>query len=297
MSLIDRLAGVFAPVVTPFEGGALRLDYLGENLDALGGSSLAGYMALGSNGEFRSLGEDEQDEVLRVFADRAGEKLVMVGTSGESAREVIRRTNRVASMGFECAVVLSPGYFAKHMSDEALRGFYIAVADETRIPLVLYNAPQFTGGVELKPKLVADLAKHPNIVGLKDSGKSGPFSLLAQLGSKAEFAVLAGSTGFFYPSLHVGARGGVLSPANVVPDACVELYEKFVAGDYPSALDLHERLSRLNQAVSGAYGVAGVKAAVTAAGMRGGEPRLPLLPVAPERVAGIAQALRAAGFE
>jgi 4-hydroxy-2-oxoglutarate aldolase len=288
----DRLSGVFVPVVTPFASEALRPEFLRSNLQSLGSSSVAGYLALGSNGEFRSLSEAEQDRVLEVFSEVRGDKVVMVGTSGESAVETIRRTKRVASMGFAYASVLPPSYFAKQMSDSALSAFFNAVADGATIPIVLYNAPQFANGVQIKAGVIAELAGHPNIVGVKDSSKPGPGALLAALDPDVDFAVLAGSTNFFYPSLHLGAVGGVLSLANALPEACSELYSRFRAGDFSGAHALHRRLVQLNQAVSGKHGVAGVKAATTVAGMQGGEPRLPLSPLSPAEYSALERALR-----
>lgn len=289
------LEGVFAPVVTPFESGELRLDYLRSNLETLAGSSLAGYLALGSNGEFRTLNETERMRVLEVFADCKGEKIVMAGACAESTVETVRLCNQVADFGFEYASVLPPSYFAKLMRDEVLYRYFSAVADSSRVPIVLYTAPQFTGGIEIGADLALRLASHPNIAGIKDSSKPGPGALLAQLEQNAEFAVLAGSTNFFYPSLHLGATGGVLSLANAVPEACVELVRLFGAGKFPEALRQHRLLVQLNRAVSGKHGVAGVKAAVTIAGMNGGEPRPPVAPLSPEAVSELEETLRSAG--
>ena len=120
--------------------------------------------------------------------------------------------------------------------------------------------------------------------------------LLTELDPDEDFSVLAGGINFFYSSLHVGAAGGVLSLANVVPDACTELYDLFVRGMYDRARDLSAGLIRLNHPISGAWGVAGVKAAMDLVGLRGGRPREPLTPVPAEATAQIKQALMNEGF-
>jgi 4-hydroxy-2-oxoglutarate aldolase len=143
--------------------------------------------------------------------------------------------------------------------------------------VLLYNAPKFTGGISLTPRAVGRLAAHPNIVGMKDSSDTGPAAILAELDTiRCEFTTLAGSANFLYPALHLGAVGGVVSLANPLPDDCCRLYRLFREEKYGQARELHHRLVRLNRAVSGSFGVAGVKAAMDLLGFRGGEPRSPL---------------------
>lgn len=274
-----RFSGVFAPVVTPFRNDLPDLDALRYNLRYLNTTQLKGYLALGSNGEYRSLSETEQLQVLEVFAEEKGEKLVMVGSGWESTHVTIERSNQVVSMGFEAISVLTPSYFAKLMNAEVLRGFYRRIADTVLLPMFLYNAPGFAGGVQISPDVVAELAQHPNIIGMKDSSPAGPARYLRVLTDAEDFAVLAGSANFFYPTLHIGASGGVLSLANIIPELCCELFTLFQNGSYNEAVRLHFRLSRVNEGVSGKWGVAGVKAAMDLLGLKGGDPRHPLPPL------------------
>ena len=292
----DRLSGVFAPVVTPFGEDALKLDDLRFNLKRLSESSLTGYLALGSNGEFRSLSDAEQMEVLEVFAAQKGYKVVMVGTACESTTQTIEKSKSAATMGFDYVSVLTPSYFAKKMDGAALRRYYERIADAVTVPVLLYNAPGFAGGVQIPPKTVAKLADHQNIVGMKDSSPAGPARFLTQVGDREDFFVLAGSANFFYPSLHIGAVGGIISLANALPESCCELYRMFLEGRYTEALTLHDRLARLNGAVSGISGVAGVKAAMDLTGYRGGEPRHPLVTLDEEGRASIRAAFADEGF-
>ncbi len=274
-----NLSGVFAPVVTPFRCDEVALEDLRFNLRKLSQTSLTGYLALGSNGEFRSLSDREQTQVLEVFAQEKGRKVIMVGTGCESTRQTIEKSKAAAKMGFVCVSILTPHYFTRGMDGPTLRDYYERIADSVDIPVVLYNAPGFAGGVEIPPQTVLELSRHPNIIGIKDSSPTGAGKFLACLDPAEDFAVLAGSANFFYPALHLGAAGGVLSLANILPEPCCELYGLFEQGRYNEAKSLHFRLARLNQAISGAWGVAGVKAAMNLAGFRGGEPRHPLKPV------------------
>jgi 4-hydroxy-2-oxoglutarate aldolase len=295
-SIKEKLSGIFAPVVTPFEDDKLLLDCLIENIRKLNHTGLTGYLALGSNGEFRSLSDEEQLKILEVFAREKGGKVVMAGTACESTKQTIEKTKTAAGMGFDFASILTPSYFAKRMTDEVLIGYFSRIADSSPIPVLLYNAPGFAGGVQVSIKAVKQLASHGNIVGMKDSSPAGPNKFLVQLGRSDDFYILAGSADFLYPSLHLGATGGIVSLANALPEPCCELYRLFQEGVYDKALDLHFRLMRLNNAVSGTYGVAGVKGAMDAAGFKGGEPRHPLLPLTDSQKEEIRTRIIAEGF-
>jgi 4-hydroxy-2-oxoglutarate aldolase len=291
-----KLSGVFAPVVTPFSSDELTLNDLRFNLQKLNKTDLAGYLALGSNGEFRSLTDKEQIRVLEVFAQEKGGKVVMVGTGCESTKQTMEKSKLVCKMGFDYVSVLTPCYFAKQIDGDVLKSHYERIADSIDIPVLLYNAPGFTGGVKIPSQTVVELSRHPNIAGTKDSSLEGPAKLLSCLDPAEDFHVLAGSVNFFYPCLHLGATGGVISLANALPDSCCDLYRLFKEGKYDEAKTLHFRLCRLNQAVSGAWGVAGVKAAMDIMGFRGGQPRQPLGTVTNDAVEEIRRQIVNEGF-
>jgi 4-hydroxy-2-oxoglutarate aldolase len=291
-----KLSGVFAPVVTPFGGDELALDDLRFNLQKLNETELTGYLALGSNGEFRSLNDKEQIQVLEVFAEEKGDKVVMVGTGCESTKQTIEKSKLVCEMGFDYVSVLTPCYFAKQIDGDVLKSHYERIADSIDVPVLLYNAPGFTGGIRIPVQTVVELSRHPNIAGMKDSSPEGPAKLLARLDPEKDFHVLAGSANFFYPCLHLGIPGGVVSLANALPEPCCDLYRLFTQGKYDKARMLHFKLSRLNQAVSGKWGVAGVKAAMDIIGYKGGSPRHSLMAVTKEAVEEIKRQIVSEGF-
>ena len=291
-----KLLGVFAPVVTPFSSDELALDDLRSNLRKLNETELTGYLALGSNGEFRSLNDKEQIQVLEVFAEEKRDKVVMVGTGCESTKQTIEKSKLVCEMGFDYVSVLTPCYFAKQIDGAVLKSHYDRIADSIDVPVLLYNAPGFTGGMRIPAKTVVELSRHPNIAGMKDSSPEGPAKLLARLNPDEDFHVLSGSANFFYPCLHLEIPGGVVSLANALPDPCCDLYKLFKQGKYDEARMLHFKLSRLNQAVSGKWGVAGVKAAMDIMGFKGGSPRHPLRAVTKEAAEEIKRQIVSEGF-
>ena len=278
-----KLAGVFAPISTPFapnedvDHGALRF-----NLARYAESGILGYLALGSNGENRSLAEDEKLRVLDDVVRHKGDgQVVLAGAAYDGQREAERFLAAASDLGADFGLVLSPGYFRAQMKDDVLYRFFSSLADEARIPILLYNAPGFCG-VTLGPDLVGRLAAHGNIVGIKDSASSGIEDFLRF--QSPGFHVLAGSANFLFRAMAGGSPGGTVSLANSFPALALQLFECGRERDEVRGVPLQARVSRINAAISGTHGVAGVKAAMTLAGFRGGIPRRPLLALQPAQV-------------
>lgn len=269
------------PLVTPFHAnGALDLAAFEANLEAYAAFDLGGYLVLGSNGEAASLEQEEKLVLVRVARAGAGSRLLLAGTGLESTRATVAFTSRVAEAGVDAVLVLTPHYYKPQMTAEALIRHFEAVADASPIPVLLYSVPQFTG-LPFAPGVAAALAKHPNVRGMKES--SGDIGLLARILSAVPqgFQVACGSATVFYPALCLGAPAGVLAVACCAPGPAVALHRAFEAGDHARARRLHDVLLPLAIAVTGTWGVAGLKAAMDAAGFRGGAARAPLLPVPP----------------
>jgi len=291
----DRLSGVFAPITTPFnKEGDLLLEELSSNIQRLNSSRLRGYLVLGTNGEFRSLSGSEHVEVLKTAVKTASsDKVIMAGTGAESTKVSIELCHQAAEIGAHYGSLITPFFFAKKMSDAALIQHFIQVAENSPIPVLLYNNPGVTG-ITMSTTVVKEVSSHPRIVGMKDSS---PGNLSAYiLNSKPQFSLLAGSANFFFTGLLMGAVGGVLSLANAFPEPCCKLYDLGVKGQLKEGRELQFQLMELNQKVSGKFGVAGVKAAMDFAGFYGGPPRAPLLPLTPEEKKKLREDLVASGF-
>jgi dihydrodipicolinate synthase/N-acetylneuraminate lyase len=161
------------------------------------------------------------------------------------------------------------------MDGDALFGHYMAVADASPVPVLMYNFTAMTG-VDLEPETVGRLAVHPNIVGIKESG--GSVDRIAALVSAVPptFAVLTGSASTFHAALRAGACGGILALACLLPEACVSLFKLERSGRDDDARALQERLTSMAKLFSGGLGVAGLKAALLLKGTDTGQPRSPL---------------------
>jgi 4-hydroxy-2-oxoglutarate aldolase len=297
MTSSPSLAGVIPPVATPFTpAGDMDLDGLQFNLERLNREPLAGYVLGGSNGEFSSLSIDERLKVVELARQvTPRDRLLIAGSGLESTRGTIELTERVAKLGADVAIVVTPGYFRAKMSAAALEAHFTQVADASPIPVLLYSVPANTG-VDLPAAAVAKLARHPNIIGLKDSG--GDITKIGQMinDTPAGFQILAGSAGFLLASLTLGAVGGVMALANIAGRQLHELYACFQSGDLAGARAVQLPLIALNTAVTARFGVAGLKAAMEMAGYKGGAPRAPLLPLAEEDWATLRQIMEQAGM-
>lgn len=271
-----KLSGVMPPITTPFQDGKLALDKLKNNFQKWDKTGLSGYLVLGSNGEAVYLNEKEKMKVVEISRESIHtSKIMLVGTGMESTQETIQFTNQVAKMGADYALVVTPSYFKGSMKPQILYDHFIAVAESSRIGILIYNVPQFTG-INLDPEVVAKLSEHPNIIGIKDSsGNIGQLSEIIHLSQKG-FAVFVGSAPVFFPALCIGAVGGILAVANVVPQECVQIQNLFNKGKMGEARALQSRLTPLAKAVTTKYGIGGLKMAMDLAGYFGGNPRLPL---------------------
>lgn len=274
----EHLKGVFLPVTTPFNRD-MSVDYgaLKVNIHLYAKSGVHGYLVLGSNGENRCLNEDEKRQVLhKIIEYKHPNQFVMTGCIYDSTVQTVEFMQFAKDAGSDFATLLTPSYFRKQMTHPVLVDYFTECADSVDIPVLLYNAPGFTG-VELDVETVEVLSKHPNIVGMKDSAPAG-IERFCELNSD-NFSVMAGSAGFFYPAMQMGCPGGVMSLGNAIPDAALNFYELALRGETEEGRAMHERFKAANKKISGTYGVPGVKAAMDICGLAGMLPRRPLKPL------------------
>lgn len=274
-----QLHGVYAPIATPFAGGEIAYDKLDANLRFWLESDLSGIVVMGSNGEFVLLSAQEKEKLTRfVCAQAKGKKPVIVGTGAESTAETIRLNEMAADAGADAVLVVTPNYYKGDMTESNLFRFYTDVADVSKLPVILYNMPRNTG-INISAKLAVELGKHPNVIGIKDSG--GNIVQITDMIRNAPegFSVFAGSASYLYTSLALGATGGTLALANIFPNECVRLQSLVEAGRMSEARDLQMILMESNNAVTAKWGIPGLKAAMDMIGLYGGLPRPPLMPL------------------
>lgn len=271
------LQGIIIPAVTPFRADeSVDLDAFAANLVRWGGTDVVGYMVLGTNGEFRSLSDEESRRVIRQAVADKGGKTLIAGVGRDSEHHTLEFLGSLDLGGVDYVSVLTPHYFAKAMTGPALADYYTAIADASPVPVLIYVAPGYANGVLVPPDVLADLADHPNIAGIKDTSSSSMADYMRAAGGRDDFAVIAGSLNTIMTALEHGGPGGIVSAANYLPAECARLTTLWHAGERGRALAYYQALSRLAKATGAAGGVAGVKASMDARGYSGGAPRRPV---------------------
>ncbi len=270
------LRGVFPPLPTPFTDDELDEGVLHETVTSLMETRLSGLLVLGTNGESFLVEPGEADRIVRIARDAmpAG-RLLLAGTGCDSTRATVDACRRAGDHGATHALVRPPTSYTRFMTQDVLMDHYERVADASPIPVLLYNQPAVFGA-ELAAPTIAGLARHDNIVGLKDS--SGNIVHVTDVLARVpdDFSVLTGVAAMTYAALLSGTTGSIVAVANVTPNLCVELFDYVMTGQLHKALALQRALAPLARAVTVQYGVAGLKAAMSLAGYRGTSPRLPL---------------------
>ena len=271
--------GIFAALTTPFEGDEVSLGHMKENLEKYNRTGLAGYVILGSTGEAVFLTDDESERVIAAAVETASpDKIIIAGTSHESAKHTIELSNRAADVGVRAVLIKPPHYYKSRLNHESLRSFYLTVAEHVKVPVLIYNFPQ-SCVISVDPPLVVELARHANISGIKDS--SGALANLTEVlpRVKPDFDFLIGAGSIVLPGLMMGASGGILAMAAAVPGLCVKLYELFQDGAIEAAKKLQLDLVPINKVLTQTLGIPAIKYALDIQGFHGGPPRLPLLPL------------------
>jgi 4-hydroxy-2-oxoglutarate aldolase len=289
-----KLQGIFPPIATPFDhNGNIYANKVQHNVEKWNRTALSGYVVMGSTGESVMLTVDEKQTMWELAAKYAApDKLLIAGTGVESVRETVCLTNRAAKMGYKAAMVRTPFYYKNLVNRaEAQILYYRAVADQSRIPLIIYNWPQATG-VDIPVEAVVAISEHPNVIAIKES--SGNLEKVMQMIREVRegFQVLVGSAPTLWPSLLMGACGAILAYANAAPYSVIAIWEAFRTREEAAGLDWQNRIGRASQLVTTKYGVPGLKYAMDLNGYYGGPPRLPLVPPTAEAKREIEEAFR-----
>jgi 4-hydroxy-tetrahydrodipicolinate synthase len=284
--------GVFPAIITPFQKGSrpdLDLEGLRENVKWLVEQGVHGIVPCGSTGESATMSHKEHEKVVEETVDVVNGRIpVLAGTGSNNTEEAVLLTKAAKNIGADGVLVISPYYNKPNKS--GLKKHYTKIAD-LDIPVVMYNVPGRTGQ-NLEVDLVKDLAKHPNIVGIKEA--SGNLAQMWQIieGTRDEnFKVISGDDNLTLPLLQLGGVGVISVAANVEPKLMVEMYEAFRKGNYMKARDIHFRLEPLFRDLFIDTNPIPVKKAVGLRGMAAGPVRLPLDDLDSDRTAKLQKTL------
>merc|ERR1711868_98484 len=303
-----NISGIWPPIPTPFlptkESLNNGIDYsaLKENIAKWSQFGFKGLTVQGSNGSYPYLLTSERIELIEIVKecidelDSDNRLMLMAGAGAESTIETKNICEAMSLAGADCLLVVTPSFYKNAMTNAALIKHFTEVADASEKPIVIYNVPANTG-LDMPAEAIAELADHPNICGVKDSG--GDIAKIGQILFLTEgkrFQVLAGSASFLYAAVSLGASGGVCALANVLGKEVVDLYEATVNGEHKRAVALQKRLIGPNQAVTKQFGVPGLKAAMDQYGYNSAHLRAPLQNASPAVVETVKKIFRQSQF-
>lgn len=257
-------------------------------------AGLKGVVVNGSTGEAALLDARER-EALGAWARAQvrGDRWLIIGVGAESTRTTIQYAETAGEVGADAVLVVAPHYFGSNMTEEALRSHYLRVADESTSPVILYNIPKYMH-FRLSKSLVGELARHENIIGIKDSSgdRDSLTDYLAAQGD--EFTALTGSGQLWGTAVQMGAKAGILAVSLFAPALTTAVYDAAMRKDAATADSLQALLTPLAKTIVGELGPAGVKAAMDIVGLKGGQPRSPLQPLSKTDLDRVRQLLREA---
>ena len=296
----SKLDGIIIPAVTPFDQkGDVRLDWFEHNLSRWSNTAVREMMVLGTNGEFRSLSDDEARSLIAAAAKRRGDKTLIAGV-GRTIHPIDRLEfiDSIARAGgrVDYVSVLPPHYFREgDVARRTHRALLTGCRSGVPFPVLLYVAPGYSNGLVIPPSVVSHLADNPNIVGIKDTSTDQLTAYMLAAGKRADFSVLAGTMNTIMTDLFFGGPGGVVSAANYFPNECSGIVGDFRFGRTDQALDAYRRLQRLIEITGGMSGVASLKACMNLLGYKAGFPRRPLAPLSAQGQADISSGIGRCG--
>ena len=288
-------SGSLVAIVTPMtEGGALDWPAWDRLMDFHLGAGTDGIVVAGTTGESPALSLDEIEELTRRAVARCRGRLkVIVGAGTHSTATTVARTGTLSRLGVDAVMLVTPYY--NKPPQEGLYRHFMAAADASAVPLILYNVPSRTG-VDLLPATVARLARHPRIAALKEAtGQLGRARELLSL--LPGFTVLSGDDATAIDLMSAGAKGVISVTANVAPRAVREACAAALAGDFVMARAIDATLQPMHKDLFVEANPIPVKWAVARMGLMGNAIRLPLVELAAVHHETVLRAMNAAGIK
>jgi len=268
-------SGSLCAIVTPFKNGKIDEEKLAALVEFQIKNGTKGIVPCGTTGESATLSHEEHHRVIKIVVDTvAGRVPVIAGTGSNSTDEALSLTRFAKESGANAAILITPYYIKP--TQEGLYRHYRKIADDVDIPQILYNVPARTG-VSINPETVERLARHPNIVAIKDV--TGSIDYASEIRSRCDITILSGNDSLNLPLLSIGAKGAISVAANVIPRLVSDMIDSFLSGDTKKAEEIHKKIFPLTKALLIETNPIPVKAALEMMGMIGGEIRMPLTPL------------------
>ncbi len=285
--------GVLPAIITPFkEEGELDGEGLRRNIELLGEAGVSGVVPCGTTGESATLSVEEHKMAVEIAVDCSKVK-VIAGTGSNNTIEAAELTKHAEDAGADAALLITPYY--NKPNERGMLSHYRYVAESCDIPLILYNVPSRTA-INLRPELVAELAKIENVVGIKEaSGDLSQVSKIIELTRDEDFIVISGDDNLTLPIMSLGGSGVISVVANVAPKKMMALTDAMLRGDLEKAREVHFQIAPLIRAMFLETNPIPVKTACQMMGMAAGPMRLPLASMSEENELVLRETLDALG--
>ena len=287
--------GMASAIITPMTKDGIDYDALGRLLEFQIENSINGIVVMGTTGENATIEPEDQLAVIRYTVDKvAGRVPVIAGTGANNTAQVLQQAKSACEAGVDAILVVTPYY--NKATQKGMIQHFTAVADASSVPVILYNVPCRTG-CNLLPKTVAELAKHPNIVGIKDA--SGDMAQTVEMAALCgeNFAIYSGEDALTVPMMAMGALGTISVLSDVVPKEAVAMTDACLAGDFATAAKLQCKFLPLIHCLFSEVNPIPVKAALSAMGFGEENLRLPLTPMEDDTRAALYKEMRKLGID
>ncbi|MBI4183808.1 MAG: 4-hydroxy-tetrahydrodipicolinate synthase [Proteobacteria bacterium] len=266
--------GSIVALITPFKNGKIDEVKFQALVEWQISQGTQGLVPCGTTGESPTLSHEEHNRVVDLCVEAAAAKVpVIAGTGSNSTDEAIALTRHAEAAGAAAALVVTPYY--NKPTQEGLYHHYKTLAESTRLPIIIYNIPG-RSVVDMSVDTMARLAKIPNIVGVKDATQDLARPIRTRLACGPDFCQLSGEDGTAVPFLGAGGQGCISVTANVAPKLCAEVHAVWAKGDTRLAIERHDRLMPLHDAMFCETSPGPVKYAASLLGLCSAETRLPL---------------------
>ena len=270
-----NLKGSIPALITPFhEDFSVNFEKLGELIDFHIENGSAAVLVLGTTGESATISYEEQVEIVKfAVAKSAGRIHVMAGSGSNDTAKSVQLSQEFEALGVDSLLLVTPYY--NRTNDSGMIKHFETIADSVKTPVVLYTVPVRTG-CNIAPHVVAHLAKHPNIVGIKDATSDFSYSIKISRYVSEDFALYSGEDNTLIPLLSIGASGVISVWANYQPKVVSQMVKDYLAGRQQEALKVQQAHLDFINALFVETSPIPVKYVMNKAGMNVGPLRLPL---------------------
>ena len=286
------IQGAMTAMVTPFADGAVDWDRLQANVEFQIDNGIDALVPVGTTGESPTLSHAEHRQVIeKVIEAAAGRVKVIAGTGSNSTNEAMALTQHAKDVGADAALMVAPYYNTP--TQEGLYRHFAAIADEVKLPIVLYNIPGRTG-ITMQPHTIARLSEHEHIVAIKEA--TGSPNMASEIATLCEITILSGDDSMTLPLMSIGAKGVISVLSNIIPDKIKAMVDAELADDHALARQYHLDLFPLFNVMFIETNPIPIKTAMAMMGMDTGEVRMPLCEMAEENVEQLRSLLEDAGL-